>query len=100
MEERRSGNFTPELKLPFSYAFVNISFSIKNSTICVVNGQTTAKKDTFGFFIDCDFSSKSPCNGSEERSKQQMMQEMIKSKEEARNYLSKTAEEREQMNLR
>ena len=81
------------LILPFSYAFINISFSIRNSTIWHAQGP----KDFFGIFIDCDFSSKSPLNssgGSFSKVKEQLQ-------ERAKGYnFSKSAEENEQRNLR
>lgn len=81
------------LILPFSYAFMNISFSIRNSTIW----HAQVPKDFFGIFIDCDFSSKSPlCSSKGSASKvEETFQEMAKGYN-----FSKSAEENEQRNLR
>ena len=81
------------LLLPFSYAFVNISFSIRNSTIQHIQ----RSRDLFGIFMDCDFSSESPFYESRESaSKVREQFEQL-----ARGYnFSQSAEQNEQRNLR
>ena len=80
-----------ELLLPFSYAFVNISFSIRNSTIKHVQ----MSRDLFGIFMDCDFSSESPVRESRETASKENFEQL------ARGYnFSETAEQKEQRNLR
>ena len=81
------------LLLPASYAFVNICFSLRNSTIT----HAQMPKDSFGFFMDCDFSSKSPIRAStEDASKlKEKYEEMVR----GRGY-NFSAEQNEQRNLR
>ena len=85
-----------ELVLRFPYSFVNISFSIKNSTI---RHQQILSHEKFGLFMECDFSSMSPspCKDPEERYRQQNLQW----KEKAKKYdFIQKAEEWEQITLR
>ena len=85
-----------ELLLPCSYAFVNISFSIRNSTI----KHAQMSRDLFGIFMDCDFSSESPVRESRETaSKEHFLKEHFEQFARGYNY-SETAEQKEQRNLR
>ena len=81
------------LLLPASYAFVNLYFSIRNSTI--MHAQRT--KDLFGIFMDCDFSSKSPIRAStEDASKlKEQHEDMVR-----RYNFFQSAEQNEQRSLR
>ena len=89
-------NIGMELVLKFPYAFVNISFSIKNSTI---RHEQILSNDKFGLFMDCDFSSKapSPCKDPEDRFRHQLLQWEKKAKKY--DFIQK-AEEFEQMTHR
>ena len=79
------------LLLPASYAFVNIYFSIRNSTI----NHAQVTKDLFGIFMDCDFSSKSPIRASTEDASK--LKEQYEERLRGYNF---SAEQNEQRNLR